>query len=392
MATIVNNGQTITITDGSRVVTYNKNEISVITSQGVLNLVTNTYDSYLKVNNDLYLYSNISSPVTVDVNALVTTLESWLCDTCELLTNIQQEASYINSELDSQSTTLSSISSTLSSVATEATLSSIDSSLSSIDTNISNINNSNNTDLTAIWLGESTYTRNIYHIERIGLTPSVTTIGTCDEFTSSVTLPSSAATLSVSSSNANDTSAGTGLRTFQLYGLDGSDSPVNEIITLNGTTAVTTTNSYKRITKTVALTTGSLYSNVGNIYIGDGTVTAGVNNNSFCIIKANTLTPYFSYFVYVGSSYASICELSLNVSSTISNYTSVKVEIFAINNSNSLKRRVYSNIISVNTSSNSFNIFTEDLGDHIFYMNFTNLNATDPSTTVTGYLSIINQL
>jgi len=75
----------------------------------------------------------------------------------------------------------------------------------------------------------------------------------------------SATTLDVDSSSGNDTSAGTGARTLRIYGLDGSYNEINEIITLNGTTAVTTVNSYWRVSRMEVVTAGSAEFNQGSI-------------------------------------------------------------------------------------------------------------------------------
>lgn len=91
-----------------------------------------------------------------------------------------------------------------------------------------------------------------------------------------VTLPSAAATVTVSSDSADDTSAGTGARTVTIYGLNTDYDEISETVTMNGTTAVTTTNSYLRFNSFIVATAGSGHANAGNIYIGTGTVTLGV--------------------------------------------------------------------------------------------------------------------
>ena len=88
--------------------------------------------------------------------------------------------------------------------------------------------------------------------------------------------PTSASVLKISSSSASDTSAGTGARTVQIQGLNASYEPVVETVTLNGQTAVNTTNSYIRVNKMIVLTAGTGGTSVGNIYAGTGTVNAGV--------------------------------------------------------------------------------------------------------------------
>ena len=99
--------------------------------------------------------------------------------------------------------------------------------------------------------------------------------------------PPSASTMTVSSSDVNDTSAGTGARTVLISGLDASYNEASETITLNGQTAVTTVNSYIRVNRAIVLTAGSGGANAGNIYVGTGTVTAGVPANIYTIINGD---------------------------------------------------------------------------------------------------------
>jgi len=88
--------------------------------------------------------------------------------------------------------------------------------------------------------------------------------------------PTLASVLKISSSSADDTSAGTGARTVTIVGLDGSYNQVSESITLNGQTAVNTTNSYLYVNGFYVASTGSNGANAGNINAGTGVVTAGV--------------------------------------------------------------------------------------------------------------------
>lgn len=75
----------------------------------------------------------------------------------------------------------------------------------------------------------------------------------------------SAETMSVVSSSANDTSAGTGARTVKLYGLDGSYNEFTETLVLNGTTTVITSNNFLRINKVDVVTAGSSGTSAGAI-------------------------------------------------------------------------------------------------------------------------------
>ncbi len=97
----------------------------------------------------------------------------------------------------------------------------------------------------------------------------------------------SATVLKVSSSSTDDTSAGTGARTVQLYGLDGDYNEITEIVTLNGQTAVNTTQSFLRINRLIVRSAGSGGANAGIIYAGTGTVTTGVPANIYATINGD---------------------------------------------------------------------------------------------------------
>ena len=98
---------------------------------------------------------------------------------------------------------------------------------------------------------------------------------------------SAASVLKVSSSSANDTSAGTGARTVELFGLDSDYNEINEVVTLNGQTAVNSTQSYLRINRMIVRSAGSGGSNAGIIYAGTGTVTTGVPANIYATINGD---------------------------------------------------------------------------------------------------------
>lgn len=85
--------------------------------------------------------------------------------------------------------------------------------------------------------------------------------------------PSSALQMSIVSSSASDTAAGTGLRTLLLDGLDADRGVITEIITLNGLTPVLSTKNYLRINGATALTAGTTTTNVGTITISNAGTT-----------------------------------------------------------------------------------------------------------------------
>jgi len=86
----------------------------------------------------------------------------------------------------------------------------------------------------------------------------------------------SAETVDVFSSSANDTSAGTGARTIRMFGLDADYNEQFEDITLNGTTAVTSTKTWWRLNHASVTSVGSGATNAGEITIRHTTTTANV--------------------------------------------------------------------------------------------------------------------
>ena len=115
--------------------------------------------------------------------------------------------------------------------------------------------------------------------------------------------PPSAITMTVSSSDTNDTSAGTGARTIQILGLDGNYNEISETITMNGQTAVTTTNSFLRVNRALVLTAGSGGANAGIIYVGTGTVTLGVPANIYTTINGDGTNQSLQAFWTVPAGY-----------------------------------------------------------------------------------------
>jgi hypothetical protein len=120
-------------------------------------------------------------------------------------------------------------------------------------------------------------------------------VGSSDEIltdgTQTIAFPphgSNATVVKISSNNANDTSDGTGARTLYVEGLDENYNKINETVTMNGQTAVLTTNKFSRINRLIVQTSGTntgltigkfgdtCAPNLGTLYCGDGVVTAGV--------------------------------------------------------------------------------------------------------------------
>ena len=90
-----------------------------------------------------------------------------------------------------------------------------------------------------------------------------------------------ARTMSIASASANDTSAGTGMRTIRVEGLDANYDEIYEVVTLNGVTPVVTTKSYLRVNRMYGVASGSLHVNAGLI-----TATATTDATAQCHIPA----------------------------------------------------------------------------------------------------------
>lgn len=137
---------------------------------------------------------------------------------------------------------------------------------------------------------------------------------------------SSASILKVSSSSTADTSAGTGARTVQLYGLDADYNEINEIVTLNGQTAVNTTNSFLRINRMVIRSAGTGEKNAGVVYAGTGTVTAGVPANKYATIAVGDNQTLMALWTVPAGHAAYLLQKDVTVATTQNNkYATVRL-------------------------------------------------------------------
>lgn len=97
--------------------------------------------------------------------------------------------------------------------------------------------------------------------------------------------PSSALSMSIASSDADDTSAGTGARTVSVYGYDDDLLELDPIIiTLSGQTPVAIPTDLERVFRAVVDSAGASNGNEGTIRVGTGTFTAGVPTTVYAAI------------------------------------------------------------------------------------------------------------
>lgn len=133
--------------------------------------------------------------------------------------------------------------------------------------------------------------------------------------------PTLARVHAIVSSSANDAGSGTGARTISIEGLNGSYAEVSETLTLTGTVAVNTVNSYTIIHRIVVLTAGSGGANAGTI-----TATAAVDATVSCgIVIGKNQTQTAIYQIPAGySGYLSSFSGSYNGGGT----SNVLLELF----------------------------------------------------------------
>lgn len=107
--------------------------------------------------------------------------------------------------------------------------------------------------------------------------------------------------LQISSNDPVDTLAGTGARTVYLEGLDENWNMVNEIVEMDGTTNVQTTNKFIRIFRMAVTTAGSGEEAAGTITAKIGAITHAqiINGNNQSLMGLYTVPAgYTAYLVY----------------------------------------------------------------------------------------------
>lgn len=131
-----------------------------------------------------------------------------------------------------------------------------------------------------------------------------------------------AETMNIASTSGDDDGApaGTGAQTLTIFGLDNDWLEVNETVTLNGTTDVTTTNSYLRVLRMIVRTAGATGANVGTITATASTaatVHAQINPTDNQTLKINFGIPANKYGVIthseIGCAKNNDCEIRFKV-------------------------------------------------------------------------------
>jgi hypothetical protein len=113
--------------------------------------------------------------------------------------------------------------------------------------------------------------------------------------------PTSAVTMFVSSTSANDANGGTGANSILIQGLDENYDEVEETVLLNGQTQVATQNSYLRIYRAFVTLCGTGGTSGGIIYVGSSGATGGVPNTTiYANLHLGNQTQIAAYTVPAG--------------------------------------------------------------------------------------------
>lgn len=100
--------------------------------------------------------------------------------------------------------------------------------------------------------------------------------------------PTAAASLELVSSSADDAAAGTGARTVEVQGLDGSFALQTETVTMNGTTAVALSNTYIRVFRMKVLTSGTYATQSTGSHAGTLTLRGAGGGSTWATIGVST--------------------------------------------------------------------------------------------------------
>lgn len=140
------------------------------------------------------------------------------------------------------------------------------------------------------------YVSGASYVDKFGRNDDVDTAAEEDVWAAGATRArlTAAETMDVESDSANDDDGGTGARTVTIEGLDGDYMEVSETITMNGTSAVTTTQTFLRINRAYVVTAGSAESNVGAITIDPTTTGSGSRQGYIAAGDGQTLLSHYT--------------------------------------------------------------------------------------------------
>ena len=168
------------------------------------------------------------------------------------------------------------------------------------------------------------------------------------ENASTYTFPTTASTLTVVSTSASDNTSASVL----INGLDANFNPISETLFLNGTTGVTTVNSYLRVNSLVMVSPGT--SQVTNV----GTITIKQSTNTLAQINAGVGKSQSTVFT-VPNGYTFYLDLAeVNTSNSYTGSTIVTYRVQALNNVTGVQLTVlqqpFVSLYSANRASDPF--------------------------------------
>lgn len=195
-------------------------------------------------------------------------------------------------------------------------------------------------------------------------------------------LTTTPATVDVASTDANDTSAGTGLQTVTLTGLDSSGDAQSETISMSGQTEVTSANTYSAVHGLRSLTWGAGNTNAGTVWCGNGTFTAGVPATKYVSMHIGHNVSMTAYYVVPNGKTLYARHLTLQLGTA-----SKDVEFYVEHSSNGINW--FTEQIFELESGSEFGTSVEDLagfpaGEHV---RIEAVAATAGSTKVTAILT-----
>jgi len=116
-----------------------------------------------------------------------------------------------------------------------------------------------------------------------------------------MTYPTSAVTMFVSSTSANDANGGTGANSILIQGLDENYDEMEESVFLNGQTQVATQLAYLRVYRAFVTLAGTGGTSGGTIYVGSSGATGGVPNTTvYANLSFGNQTQIAAYTVPAG--------------------------------------------------------------------------------------------
>jgi hypothetical protein len=168
------------------------------------------------------------------------------------------------------------------------------------------------------------------------------------ENTTTYTYPTSASTMTVVSTSASDDTNAKIL----ISGLDANFNPISETIALNGTTGVTTVNSYLRINSLLMTSPGTgQNTNIGTITVKQSSNTIAQINVGISKSQSTIYTVPAGYTFYLDLA-------EVNTSNSYTSSTIVTYKVQAINNTTGVKLNVlqqpFVSIYTANRSSEPF--------------------------------------